>query len=156
MAEIKVVVFSLGQEEYGVPIDQVVSIERMGSITKIPKMQKHVKGVMELRGKVLPIVDLRIHLAEAIGEDRDENRILIIEGKDAHIGMIVDEAKDVLDISEASIQGISVKSMSTGSLKGVAKLNDGRLIILLDLPQLLSEIDPTQALREINQASTGA
>jgi len=133
--EIQVVVFKLGQEEYAVSILQVQEIKRMTDITRVPHAPEYIKGVMNLRGSVLPVLDLKKRLNIAGGELTDNTRIIIIKLGEITAGMIVDAVSEVMTIGTQSIEPpqIVVRG-STGAdyLSGVAKVG-GRLLIILDL-----------------------
>lgn len=150
MTHYKIVVFRIGNEEYGIDIDQIISIEKMQYMTTLPKLPKHVRGVIELRQRVVPIVDLRNFLLEKEQEDKETNRIMVIKANHSQIGLVVDEAENVLDISTDHIQQVSYQQDALKSIKGIVKLGE-KLVILLDVSQLLMEIDPSKTLKEIQE-----
>src|SRR5690606_14892169 len=94
----KVIVFSLNNKEYCIPTEHVIAIEKMHHITRVPNTAEYIKGVINLRGVIIPIIDLkkRIHIADS--EITENTRIIITSHQDIQVGMIVDEANDVLDI----------------------------------------------------------
>jgi purine-binding chemotaxis protein CheW len=137
--EIKVIVFRLVDEEYGVEVSQVRSIEKMQSITRVPRTPSFVKGVINLRGVVTPIIDLKTRFSLGEEEYTDATRIIIVAVDDMEVGLIVDAANDVIDIATSSIEpppGV-VGGITATYLRGVAKLDD-RLLILLNLDKVLS------------------
>ena len=138
--EQQLVVFDLATELYGVDIGVVREIIRMQDLTRPPQTSFFVEGVINLRGKVTPVIDLRKRLSLPTSEQDKDTRILVVDVEDQDIGVIVDEVVEVLRISSDSIEPAS--SVVTGAdspyLLGIVKLDD-RLIILLDLPQALSE-----------------
>lgn len=137
--DLKVIVFQLKDEEYGVPVQQVGSIERMQHITRVPKTPDFVKGVINLRGVVTPIIDLRkrFDLEEATYDE--STRIIIVHIDDIEVGLIVDAANDVIDIRQDAIEPPPevVGTVEVEYIRGVAKL-DKRLLILLSLKKVLS------------------
>lgn len=135
----KVIVFQLKEEEYGVPVKYVGSIERMQNITRVPRTPEFVKGVINLRGVVTPIIDLRERFDLETAEYTDSTRIIIVNIDDKEVGMIVDGANDVIDIPESTIEPPPevVGSVEADYIHGVAKL-DKRLLILLNLDKVLS------------------
>lgn len=147
--EIKVIVFRLVDEEYGVEVNQVRSIEKMQSITRVPRTPEFVKGVINLRGVVTPIIDLKTRFD--LGEEAytDSTRIIIVAVDDMEVGLIVDAANDVIDIPLNSIEQppAVVGGIKASYLRGVAKLQD-RLLIMLNLDKVLSseEIQAMSAL----------
>jgi purine-binding chemotaxis protein CheW len=144
--EIKVIVFRLADEEYGVEVHQVRSIERMQNITRVPRTPAFVKGVINLRGVVTPIIDLKTRFN--LGEEsyNDSTRIIIVAVDDMEVGLIVDAANDVIDIPVNSIEQppAVVGGIKAAYLRGVAKLGD-RLLIMLNLDKVLS-VEEIQAM----------
>lgn len=147
----KYVVFRLGKEDYGVPIEQVISIEHLQEPTLIPRMPQHIRGVLDIRQTVMPIADLRVYLLETEMEDTDDTRIIVVNVNDQSMGLVVDEAKDVVDLDSSQIQSLQIKGAASESVLGIGKV-DGRLIILLNLVKLLDELDPERIMQEIQEA----
>ncbi|HLR74715.1 MAG TPA: chemotaxis protein CheW [Virgibacillus sp.] len=135
----KVIVFQLKDEEYAVSVDQVGGIERMQTITRVPQTADFVKGVINLRGVVTPVIDLRVRFGIEETEFTDATRIIIVYFDDMEVGLIVDAANDVIDIPQQSIEPSPevVGSVDVDYIEGVAKLDD-RLLILLHLQKVLS------------------
>jgi purine-binding chemotaxis protein CheW len=145
----KSLVFKVGHEEYGVHINQVVSIERMQNITPYPNRPAHVLGVTTIRGEVTPIVDVRSALSGVTLDTSEATRIILVKAADKAIGLVVDAATDVLEITTDSIQQANLmESKDVSYLKGIAKIDD-RLIILLDIEMLLEDTTNLDELREI-------
>lgn len=140
----KVIVFLLDNEEYAIPIEQVGSIERIEPITRVPQTADFVKGVINMRGVVTPIIDLRKRFGLKETEYTDTTRIIIVNLDDMEVGLVVDAANDVIDIPASSIEPAPevVGAVDIEYIAGVAKL-DKRLLILLDMQKVLSrgEID---------------
>ena len=148
----KTLVFKVGQEEYGVQINQVVSIERMQYITPYPNRPPHVLGVTTIRDMVTPVVDLRTALTGKTMELSDSARIIVVQAKDNEIGLVVDAATDVMDIDAATIQQPNLMETNHISyLKGISYLSE-RLIILLDIERLLEDTTNLDELKEIKEA----
>ncbi|MBN1691418.1 MAG: purine-binding chemotaxis protein CheW [Dehalococcoidia bacterium] len=140
MNEIQLVVFDLASEHYGVDISDVREIMRMQNITKVPGALVCVEGVLNLRGKVLPVLDLRKRLGLKVTEHTEDSRIVIVDIEAGQVGVIVDAVTEVLRVENSYIDPPSsmVSHGNADYLKGIAKLSD-RLIILLDLDKLLSQ-----------------
>ncbi|PDO11255.1 MAG: chemotaxis protein CheW [Candidatus Reconcilbacillus cellulovorans] len=143
--ELKVVVFRLGEQEYGVEVDHVKTIERMSPITRVPKTPPFVKGVVNNRGVVLPVIDLRERFGLPAAEYTDGTRIIVVQVGDLEVGMIVDSANDVRDVDSDRIEvppevvgGIRAKY-----LRGIARL-DERLLVLLNLHEVLNKSEIIQ------------
>lgn len=137
--EIKVIIFRLKDEEYGVEVNQVKSIERMERITRVPNTPPFVKGVINLRGVVIPIIDLRNRFGIELLEYNDSTRIVIVNVDDVEVGLIVDAANDVVDIPVNAIEPPPkvVGGVESKYLRGVAKLSK-RLLVLLNLDKVLN------------------
>lgn len=140
MDELKVIVFQLEEEEYAIEVDNVQIIERMQPVTRIPGTKPYITGVMNLRGVITPIINLRKRFAIAEKPYDDATRILVISKDDIEIGFIVDGANDVLDIPTNKIEPTPevVGGVRSEYLNGVVKLND-RLITLLDIDVILQD-----------------
>ncbi|OEH85960.1 chemotaxis protein CheW [Desulfuribacillus stibiiarsenatis] len=150
--EIKVIVFRLDSEEYGVEVNQVKSIERVQNVTKIPQSANFVKGIINLRGNVTPIIDLRTRLGMEYLEATDSSRVIIVGVEGMQIGLIVDSANDVIDIPGNLIEAPPkvVGNVDAAYLRGVAKLDD-RLLILLNLDKVLDTVE-IKKLEEIGKS----
>ena len=137
--EVKIIVFQIKDKEYAIPVERVSGIEKLLHITRVPKTVPFIKGVINLRGVITPIIDLRTRFGFEEVEYNDATRIIIIIINDLEVGLIVDSANDVLDIPVASIepQPEVVGHKSEEYISGVAKI-DKRLLILINLEKALS------------------
>ncbi len=144
--ELKVIVFALGDEEYGVEVDKVRTIERMAPMTRVPKTPDFVKGVINLRGIVTPIIDLRGRFGIEEAEHTESTRIVIVAYGDLEVGMIVDAANDVMDVNSDAIEDPPevVGGIKAKYLRGVAKVGEDRLLILLNLEEVLNKNEIVQ------------
>lgn len=138
---VKVIIFQLGDKEYAIPVSQVQGIEKTMHITRVPKTPKYVKGVINLRGVVTPIIDLRDRFNVKSSVEDENTRIIIITVDEMEVGFIVDAANDVMDIPKASIepQHEVVGSYEEEFISGVAKV-EKRLLILLNLEKVLNTL----------------
>lgn len=136
--EVQLVVFKLLREEYGISILQVQEIKRMADITRVPHTPDYIKGVINLRGSVLPVIDLKKRLNLPHQEYTDDTRIIIVKIDDISVGMIVDEVSEVMAISQENIEPPLnvVGSIAANYLSGVGKL-ENRLLILLDMEAII-------------------
>lgn len=136
---LKVVVFRLMNEEYGVEVTQVKSIERFQPITRVPNTPTFVKGVINLRGVITPIIDLRSRFNLEEGPYTELTRLIIVFLDDIEVGMIVDTAHDILDIPVDEIESPPevVGGIKADYLRGVAKVKE-HLYILLNLNKVLN------------------
>lgn len=146
---LQLVTFSIGEEEFGVNILKVQEIIRTMEITKVPRAPQFVEGVINLRGKVIPIIDLRSRFGLAsIPVDKD-TRIIVIEINNIIVGFVVDAVSEVLRIPATTVEAPPpvVAGVDSDYISGVGKLKD-RLLIMLDLDKLLSteDIDMLSAL----------
>ncbi len=136
--ELHIVGFQVGRETYGVPITSLHEIVRVPEITAVPDAPDYMEGVINLRGKIVSVIDLRKRLGEKKVTLTRRNRILVVEYKGRLSGLIVDSASEVLKIPAADVE-ISPTSLQEGSLNCVTGLGKckGRLIVLLDVTKLL-------------------
>ena len=137
---IQIVSFKLGNEEFGVDILLVKEINRMTQITKVPSSPDFVEGVINLRGKVIPVIDLRRRLnLERVEHDKG-TRIIVVEIKNRTIGFIVDSVNEVLRVPADTFEAPPEMVSGIGSefIRAVGKLED-RLLILIDLNKILLE-----------------
>jgi purine-binding chemotaxis protein CheW len=135
----QLVTFSIGEEEFGVDILKVQEIIRMMEITKVPRAPEFVEGVINLRGKVIPIIDLRRRFGLAARSHDKHTRIIVIEISGMIVGFVVDSVSEVLRIPANTVEPPPpvVSGMESEYISGVGKLED-RLLIMLDLDKLLS------------------
>ena len=135
----QVVSFEIGTEEYAVDILEVQEIIRMVEITTVPKAPHYVEGVINLRGKVIPIIDLRLRFGLPFAERTKETRIIVVDVSRIIIGLIVDSVSEVLRIPSSLIEPPpNGKGGGAEFHKGVGRV-DARLLILLDLERLLGK-----------------
>lgn len=138
--EIQIVIFRLGSEEFGARIDQVKEIIKMTHITPMPKAPSFIKGVINLRGDVIAVIDLAGQFNLPPCELDDEPRIIVAEVEDNILGMLVDEVVEVLRISTENINptpSMIETNIDTRYIEGIGKL-ENRLFILLNLKKVLT------------------
>ena len=131
--------FFLGREEYGVDVRLVQEIIRVSEITQVPRAPEFIKGVINLRGRIIPVVDLKRKLGLGDVEVARQSRIVVVKIKERLIGLLVDGASQVLKVPISTIEAApdEVTEIDTTAIRGVAKLT-GRLIILMDLNKTLA------------------
>jgi purine-binding chemotaxis protein CheW len=138
--DLQVVGFRIGNETFGVRIASVREIVRVPEITSVPSAPANVEGVINLRGKIIPVMDLRKRFGQSDIQSDKKNRILVVELENKLIGLIVNAATEVLKIppSEIEAPGSVFAEGESNYVTGVGKLK-GRLIILLDVSKLLHQ-----------------
>lgn len=136
--ELHIVGFKVGRETYGVPITSLHEIVRVPEITAVPDAPDYMEGVINLRGKIVSVLDLRKRLGETKVTSSRRNRILVLEHRGKLNGLIVDSASEVLKIPAADVEPSPTESLQ-GGIKCVTGLGKyrGRLIVLLDMAKLL-------------------
>src|SRR5713101_5908365 len=144
--ERQLVVFQLGAELYGVEISRVHEIIRLQTVTRVPRSPSFVEGVINLRGKVISVVDLRRRFGLPTAEHTRATRIVVVEIGDQVVGIIVDSVSEVLRVNTSTVEPPSpvVAGIDSEYLHGIAKLPE-RLVILLDLDRVLAR-DERRAL----------
>jgi purine-binding chemotaxis protein CheW len=132
------VTFQLGREEYGIEIASVQEIIRATDITPVPGAPSHVKGVINLRGKIIPVVDLRKRFQLPAAAGSDAQRIVVVEIGQKRIGMLVDSVSQVIKVPSGVVEEMpeEATSIDENFIRGVGKL-ENRLIIILDLGRSL-------------------
>lgn len=130
--------FTLGEEEYGVEILKVQEIKGYSSITPIPNTPAHIKGVMNLRGTIIPVVDLRMKLGMAEAACTPFTVIVVVKVGGKTVGLVMDAVSDVLDLPKDDIEATPDfgTAVETGFVSGLAKAGS-RLIVLLDIEKVL-------------------
>ncbi len=141
---LQLVTFTLSNEDYAVDILKVQEINRMKEITRVPNSPDYVEGVINLRGKVMPVVSLRKKFGLEERENDTQSRIMIMDIQGLTMGLIVDGVSEVLRVPSSIVEPAPpmTSSISTEFIKGIAKLED-RLIILLDMDRLIGRTDET-------------
>jgi purine-binding chemotaxis protein CheW len=137
----QLVIFNLGVEEFGVNIMQVQEIIRMPDITRIPRSPEYVKGVINLRGKIIVVMDLDRRFGMNETEMTDESRIVVVDINGTIIGLVVDSVSEVIRLKGSNIEQtpeIITQKINAEYLKGVGKMED-RLLILLNLENIITE-----------------
>jgi len=141
----KLIIFRIEEEEYAVSIQNVGSIEKIEAITRVPGTADFVKGVINLRGVITPVIDLKQRFHQKETTFTELSRIIIIHIDDITVGFIVDEANDVIDVNADLIEEPPevVGSHDIEYISGVIKL-DSRLLILLELTEVLQQKELTE------------
>ncbi|RNC29570.1 MAG: Chemotaxis protein CheW [Candidatus Dichloromethanomonas elyunquensis] len=140
MAEEQLVTFSLGSEEFGVEIMKAQEIIRIPPITRVPKAPSYVEGVINLRGNVIPVVNLRVRFGMPLDEETDLSRIVVLQVRRRVFGVRVDRVTEVLRLDSEAIEPPPpvALGMDSSFIRGVGKIGE-RLLILLNLDQLMGE-----------------
>ena len=148
--DLQVVGFRIGNETFGVRIASVREIVRVPEITSVPSAPETVEGVINLRGKIIPVMDLRKRFGHVDIQPDKKNRILVVELQNKLIGLIVNAASEVLKIPPSDIEapGSVFAEGESSYVTGVGKLK-GRLIILLDVSKLLHQ----QEVKKLEEAA---
>jgi len=135
------VVFRLTNEHYGVDIGSVQGIVKMQPITAVPSTPEFVHGVTNLRGEVLPVIDLRKRFGIAMKDETQDTRIVVAEVSGFRVGMLVDEVTEVLNVADEAVEPAPALASAADAecIEGITRL-DERLIILLSLDDLLPDI----------------
>src|SRR2546428_3061581 len=158
--DLQVVGFRIGDETFGVKIGSVREIVRVPEITSVPNAPDTIEGVINLRGKIIPVMDLRKRFGHSEIQQDKKNRILVVELENKLVGLIVNSASEVLKIPPSEIEspGSVFADSESSYVTGVGKLK-GRLIILLDISKLLHRpefkkleevADPVATVREFS------
>jgi len=142
----KFLTFSLGEEDYGIEILTVREIVGLLPVTPVPQAPHSVRGVVNLRGQVIPVVDLRLRFGMEATEDTEETCIIVVQFHSVQLGVVVDRVSEVLDIATTDIVAPDTlgSEINTDSLLGIGKTN-GRVTLLLDIARIFE----TEELAEV-------
>ena len=151
---LQLVTFMVGAEEFAIPILSVQEINRMMQITRVPQSPEFIEGVINLRGKIIPVMDLRKRFGDESLEDSSDSRIIVVEVSTRVIGFTVDRVNEVLRIDAGIVEPppTMVSGVDSDYVQGVGKLDD-RLLILLNLDRLFSDVDLEQIDNTTDMAS---
>lgn len=147
--ELQLVIFRLAKEEYGLPITKVQEINRLVPITKLPQTPVFMEGIINLRGRIIPVVDLRKRFQLEVSDYNDDSRIIIVEVSGQTVGVIVDAVAEVVRMPAANVEPPPPAFILDAKyIQGVGKL-EGRLLILLEIDQILTSQE-TIVLKQLN------
>lgn len=135
------IVIKIGDEQYGININNIDNILRMQHITRVPKVANYIEGVINLRGEVIPVISLRTRMGLPDGEETKDTRIIILKVEQQEVmGVIVDEVKEVVTLSEEQMERVSYEDRDDKQnfIYGIGKYEAG-LISLLDLNTIVLE-----------------
>lgn len=146
----KYLTFWLGKETYGIDIRVVIEIIGIQPITDVPEVPPYVKGIINLRGKIIPVIDMRLRFKREFKEYNDRTCIIVIEVNEIHIGLIVDGVSEVITIEEENVvPPPDLKSSQNKYIRGIGK-SEGAVTLLLDWNRLFSEEDE-ELFSDINE-----
>lgn len=135
-SEEQLVIFQLNEQQYALPIQETQEIIRMSNITRVPNTKHYVEGIINLRGSIVPVINLNKRLNLPVSEYGEDTRIIVVENGGQKVGMIVDIVLEVGRFSEDEIEPPSVAGDSVDYLKGVVKKKD-QLWLLLNLGEII-------------------
>ena len=152
--ELQLVIFQLGNEEYGIDILKVQEIKRMMEITRVPNAPPFIEGVINLRGQIIPVLDLRRRFKLTAGERTDNSRIMVGNVGELTVGMIVDVVLEVisLPVEDISPAPSIVTGVNSQFLDGIGKVEE-RLLIIIN-PQRVLEVTELDELQELTEDIT--
>jgi purine-binding chemotaxis protein CheW len=138
---VQYIVVKIGNEQYGINIQYIDNIVRNQRITRVPKAQRYFKGVINLRGEIIPVMSVRLKLGLADDEYDDKTRIIIVKIESASVGVIVDQVKEVVTLGHDDIEKVNrtaIDDVASGYINAIGKSNN-ELISLLDIVSLIEE-----------------
>jgi len=141
MSHLKAVIVQCGNEEYAISVDSIVSIERLEQVNPIPHLPDYMLGLMRIRGELVPILDFEQILYNKSALGNENARVVVVHIKELYIGLLVIDAKEILDISESTLTSTGLMAYSkTPYFTSVANL-ENRIITIVD-PEILSKTLP--------------
>ena len=148
---VRYLIFSLGEEKYGIEIKAVSEIIGMHPITKIPKMPDFIRGVINLRGKTVPVIDVRVRFGKKSEDYGDRTTIVVVHMNEMQVGIIVDKAHDIIYLGDESV--LPPPDFKTGFLNRFINkigLIDDKMYLLIDCDKLIKNED-MESIKRINQ-----
>jgi len=136
----KYVLFKINRNEYGIDIDKIVSIEKVASITRVPSVPNYIKGIINLRGDIIPVIDLRVPFEIEESEDTDDTRIIVMKTEYGDVGFKVDSVSEVVTLTENEIEDVGNinEDLKMEYILGIGKIGES-VITLFDIEKLLSQ-----------------
>lgn len=139
----KYLIFKVDEESYGIGVEVVIEIIGIQPITQVPELPQYIRGIINLRGKIIPVMDIRMRFKRDIKEYNDRTCVVVIEVKDMSVGLIVDSVSDVLNIPEEEIVAPpEIQKKNNKYVRAIGKVGTG-MVLLLDCNRLLKDEDYT-------------
>lgn len=153
--EVQLIIFTVNEIEYGIHINDVLEVIRVQPVTPLPHGPTFIKGVINLRGKVIPVMDLRERFNVSSIEDTRKTRIMIVNLENKEVGIIVDSVIDVETISKAKIEPPLpvIGGLKMEYINGIAKF-DNRLVIILNIEKILTSEEKILLQESMNEEQT--
>jgi purine-binding chemotaxis protein CheW len=128
----KFLTFIIGNEQYGIEIKYVTEIVGIQDITEIPESPEFVRGIINLRGKIIPVIDMRLRFKKPFKEYDDRTCVIVVDFKEKHIGLIVDRVSEVITINEENVEPVNIENSMYGNgyIKGIGKVDSDVKLIL--------------------------
>lgn len=150
----KSVIFLVGNEEYGIPVEYVISIDKYEEVTPIPHLPSFVKGIVKSRGELIPVIDFELVLYQKALEVNDDVRMIVLHTDELSVGLLVKEAKEILDIANESLQQVGLLAYSkTAYFTSIANLEE-RLITMIDPNILIASLEGIKEIKEYMKENT--
>ncbi|AGX05413.1 chemotaxis protein [Bacillus sp. NRRL B-14911] len=144
----KMIVFQVGKEEYAIPIEYVISIEKAEDITPIPHLPAYVKGISKVRGELIPVIDFEHILYDRSQADSDAARMIVLQTEELSLGASVAEAKEIIDMPKEAVKELGLAAyQKTTYFSGVAALGS-RLITIIDPLRLVQALEGIREIKE--------
>lgn len=144
----KLVIFQANQEEYGVSVEYVISIEKLDIVTPIPDMPVYMKGLMKVRNELIPVLDTKQILFRNPTELTDKSRVIVVQTTELSVALLVEDAKEILDVQMESIKPLSsIAGNGSNYISGMVNL-DKRLIAMIEPGKLVDGLKEMDAIKE--------
>jgi purine-binding chemotaxis protein CheW len=144
----KMIVFQVGKEEYAIPIEFVISIEKAEGITPIPHLPEYVKGISRVRGELIPVIDFEHILYDRRQAESDAARMIVLQTEELSLGASVSEAKEILDIPKEAIKELGLAAYQRTTYFSAVAALDSRLITIIDPLRLVQALDGIREIKE--------
>lgn len=144
----KFIIFNTNNDEYGLPIEKVTSIEKMEGLNTIPEMPSYMKGVVKVRGELIPVLDTKQIFYRKDSVAGADLKLIVIQTDQLHVALIVEEAKEILEIQEEDLKSINMGVLKPSSYFTAVASLENRLITIVDPNELINNLDEIEVIKE--------
>ncbi|MGG3889163.1 chemotaxis protein CheW [Metabacillus fastidiosus] len=144
----KFIIFNTNSDEYGLPIEKVTSIEKMEGLNTIPEMPGYMKGVVKVRGELIPVLDTKQIFYRKDSVTGADLKLIVIQTDQLHVALIVEEAKEIIEIQEEDLKSINMGVLKPSSYFTAVASLENRLITIVDPNELINNLDEIEVIKE--------
>ncbi|AZB43472.1 chemotaxis protein CheW [Bacillus sp. FJAT-42376] len=143
----KAVIFQIQEEDFGIPIEHVVSIEKVLDLKPIPSLPDYVKGVMPIRKDLVPIIDLALLFSNKANSALDDSKVITIHSNEMNAGLLVNDAKEILELQESDLKPLPLGAAASADWFSSIAMKEGRLITVVDSASFIRTLEGIEQIR---------